>query len=273
MSDETQEVGQAEYSAPAVDTVSDTEIASQPEQGSVEAVSSHEDTFFDPNNVPEELRGAYKQMQGAFTKKTQAIAEQRKKVEAYDSFMSDPIGQMQQMAKEYGYSISRGEAANLQAQQQQQEAIPEDWQPNSWNEVMDQMEQRAISKVMDQLSPVLSEVQKIKQGSIEQHLDSVNPEWRQYEDEMTSLLQQHPTMASNPDMLLKMVIPDDVVEARATQRALQKLQNKGNVAQAGGVGSQTPRTVSAETPNKPLSFEEAVSFAKQQLAKKGKGLR
>lgn len=40
-----------------------------------------DDTFFDPTSLPAELVPAYKQMQGAFTKKTQEIAEQRKELE------------------------------------------------------------------------------------------------------------------------------------------------------------------------------------------------
>lgn len=55
--------------------------------------SGEEDSFFDPNTVPEELKPAYKQMQSAFTKKTQEIAEARKeaeairqKAEAYDRY-------------------------------------------------------------------------------------------------------------------------------------------------------------------------------------------
>lgn len=41
-----------------------------------------EESFFDPNQVPEELKPAYKQMQAAFTKKTQEIANARKEAEA-----------------------------------------------------------------------------------------------------------------------------------------------------------------------------------------------
>jgi len=44
---------------------------------------SGEDSFFDPNSLSEELLPAYKQMQGAWTKKTQELAQQRKEVEAY----------------------------------------------------------------------------------------------------------------------------------------------------------------------------------------------
>lgn len=50
----------------------------QPEQSTQQT----EDSFFDPNTVPEELKPAYKQMQAAFTKKTQEIALAKKEAEA-----------------------------------------------------------------------------------------------------------------------------------------------------------------------------------------------
>lgn len=63
------------------------------EAGKPEDLGKSEDTFFDPNQVPEELKPAYKQMQAAFTRKTQEIAEARKaveslktKAEAYDKY-------------------------------------------------------------------------------------------------------------------------------------------------------------------------------------------
>lgn len=64
-------------STPEVETseveVADTSDATQEGQS---------ESFFDPKSLPEELMPAYKQMQGAFTKKTQEIAEQRKQFEA-----------------------------------------------------------------------------------------------------------------------------------------------------------------------------------------------
>ena len=41
-----------------------------------------EENFFDPKSVPQELLPAYKQMQAAFTKKTQEIAAARKEAES-----------------------------------------------------------------------------------------------------------------------------------------------------------------------------------------------
>src|SRR5574340_1187189 len=68
--------------------------------------SAAEPTFFDPSAIAEELKPAYKQMQAAFTKKMQALSGERQKIEAYNQFMADPIGQMQQVAKQYGYSLT-----------------------------------------------------------------------------------------------------------------------------------------------------------------------
>ena len=42
---------------------------------------------FDPSTLPDELQSAYKQMQGAFTKKTQTLAEQRKEAENAQRFL------------------------------------------------------------------------------------------------------------------------------------------------------------------------------------------
>jgi hypothetical protein len=59
------------------------------ESTAIEPTSTEESTddgsesFFDPNQVPEELKPAYKQMQAAFTKKTQEIANQRREAEEY----------------------------------------------------------------------------------------------------------------------------------------------------------------------------------------------
>ena len=54
-----------------------------------ENVTSGDETFFDPKELPEELQPEYKRMQAAFTKKTQAVADVRKKAEAFDNLIKD----------------------------------------------------------------------------------------------------------------------------------------------------------------------------------------
>ena len=125
-----------------------------------------EETVFDPaefdrltKDLPPELQAQatalQKSLQSGYTKKFQSVSEQRKKIDAYDAFSADPVTQMQAMAKQMGYSMTRGEA--------QQQVNNEDWEPQSWQEVFTKAEEG----IMNRLSPVLSEVQNIKKNSIE----------------------------------------------------------------------------------------------------------
>lgn len=72
--------------APApVEDQPDTEAPSPVEETSADTKDEAPEFFeenFDPSSLPEDLQPAYKQMQGAFTKKTQSLAEQRKEFEA-----------------------------------------------------------------------------------------------------------------------------------------------------------------------------------------------
>ena len=71
-------------SGQATDTHLDS--AEAPDTGTTDAEPS-EDSFFDPKAVPDALKPAYKQMQGAFTRKMQEIAQSREKVAAFDQFV------------------------------------------------------------------------------------------------------------------------------------------------------------------------------------------
>lgn len=219
------------------------------------------DSFFDPSQLPEELKGAYKQMQAAYTRKTQEIAQQRQKVEAYDAFSRDPIGSMQQLAKQYGMSLTRAEAK--EALQQQGQPTGEDWQPKTWEEVFQKAEERAMAKVMAQLSPVVQNVQKMQATSIENQLNSIDPNWKIYEDDMRGNLQRHPTLVSDVQMLYRLSVPEEVYTSRAVQSALKKFESKANQASV-GTKSTTPR--SAPALKEVGSFQEAVEAAKQLIA-------
>lgn len=82
-----EEVQQTETETPEASTSTDqpTQESTSSEQPSGSAASDETPSFidnFDPKSLPDELVPAYKQMQGAFTKKTQAIAEERRSFEA-----------------------------------------------------------------------------------------------------------------------------------------------------------------------------------------------
>lgn len=226
--------------------------------------ASGEDTFFDPKDLDTALQPAYKNMQKAFSKKMEAIKASREKIEAYDNFSKDPIGQMQAMAQRMGYKLSRAEAAAaVNEASNGNGAESGKWEPQTWEEVMS----KAKEEVLRELSPMFSELQNIKKSNLEKILDDSAPDWREHEDEMVSLLKDHPSLAKDPVKLYRLALPPEVLETRATQAALKKLQAKADSSRVGGTSTTKPAAQSF--PDKPVSFNEAVQIAKQQLAEKG----
>lgn len=224
------------------------------------ATAREEETFFDPKDLDPALVPAYKNMQKIFGKKMEAIKQNRQKIDAYDEFSKDPITQMQQMAQKMGYRLTRAEAA---AAVNDTDGANNKWEPQTWDDVMN----RAVQTVMEKLNPVFSELQTVKKQNIEKLLDDSCPDWRQYEDEMTSLLHEHPTLAKDPVKLYRLALPHEVLETRATQAAIKKLQGKVDASKVGG--TSTTKSTTTSTPDKPISFNEAVQFAKAKLAEQG----
>ncbi|NIS17885.1 MAG: hypothetical protein GWN14_06560, partial [candidate division Zixibacteria bacterium] len=123
------ETNQPESEGQSAQTVETTETGSQ-----------ETDTFFDPNQVPEDLQSAYKNMQASYTKKMQALSGDRQKIEAFDAFMSNPMGELQRLATEYGYQLVSGK------QQAESQQLDSDWQPQSWQEVQDRISSSAVEQ-------------------------------------------------------------------------------------------------------------------------------
>lgn len=245
----------------------DSQTTAQETQGNVntdqttQSGTEAEETFFDPSSIKgkPELEAAYKDMQRAWTKKTtegkQKIKEYETKAQAYDSFISNPIPQIKALAQQYGY--------NLTTEQAQEIADQKKGEPQNWDDVYKIAEQRVLQK----LSPVLSDYQNTRKQHIEKMLDDNCPDWRQYEDDMQSNLQKHPSLVSDPVMLYKMSVPEKVWQSRAAQEAVKKLQSKAESAQVSG-GSTTNKT-STQKPTGKMSFNEAVEFAKRKLTAEG----
>lgn len=234
---QSQDQGQAPQSTPATD----------------------EPSFFDPANLPPELLVPYKQMQGAFTTKTQEIARNKQKIEAYDAFMRDPVGQIQALASQYGMQLTRAQAQQVQAQQQQEN---QNWEPQTWNEVIQRTKEETRQEIMRELSPYFGQVQQMQAGNIEKQLTSIDPNWKDYEGNMRELLQEHPSLVKDVSKLYRLAVPTEILEAKAIQTALKKFEDKGKHA-AVTQTTTTPR--SQPTQGQVKTFEDAVQAAKRQL--------
>ena len=238
----------------------------QPAAGQAPGPPAPDDSvFFDPNEVSPELMPAYKQMQGAFTKKMQGLSTHRQKVEAYDAFMADPVSNLQRMATQYGLNLSRAEVNQAMGNTQPQPAEP--WQPQTYEEIVERAVEVAERRVMQGLAPLLSTVQQVQATNIEKQLQDIDPTWRTYEDTMREKLKKHPTLVNDVSELYRLSVPEEVYQAKATQTALKKLQGKTQAAQVADKGT-TSR--SAPAPRKASSFAEAIEIAKETLAQQGR---
>lgn len=243
--------------------------ADQGQETTPQGTQATEDTFFDPRDIEgkPELQAAYKQMQRNYAQKMEGIKAHRQKIEAYDAFAADPVSQLQTMARQYGYNLTRGEAAQ-QLNQQQTNQNGNDWEPKSWDEVIQKAEERAYRRLRSEQEPLYNEVKNLRKSNLETYLDSNAPDWRTYEDEMMTTLQTHPTLVNNPMALYKLAVPDNVLQSRATQQALKKMQEKGKSAAVSGASTTTKKS-GPKIPEKSVTFDEAVKIAEAQLAEQG----
>lgn len=271
----TEPQGQAEGNPPAgvanppAPPGTDGQAKAQGSAGTGQAPSTlAEDTFFDPSKLPEELKATYKQMQAAYTKKTQALAAQRPKIEAYDQFMRDPVTSLQQMAREYGYNLTRGEARAMVQEQNAQAQSQDDlknWQPQSWDEVITKIREAALESVRSEFAPFVNQVKRVQASNIESQLTKIDPQWKLYEQEMRENLARHPTLVEDVAMLYRLSVPEEVYTSRAVQAAIRKMEEKGQAAKMGG---KTETSKATPALRKAKTFEEAYEIAKEQLAQR-----
>lgn len=244
----------ASAAAPEVNGTEQPSAATSPGQ-------QEEETFFNPEDIKDkpELMAAYKQMQAAFTKKTQGIKSKAQAAEAYEQFMANPHANIAELAQKLGYQLTPAQQAAMDNQ--------EKGDPQTWDEVYQTAEERAYNRIKKDLEPLINSFKDMKRTSIEKMLDDSAPDWRQYEDEMQANLQKHPTLVNDPLMLYSLSIPANVRESRATQAALKKLKEKMDSAEPSGISTTKQSKVPA--PEKGMSFRESVAYAQQKLAEKG----
>lgn len=255
MPDSDTNAGATEVIEATSESTAETTQDTQAETGTTVDTSSggsQEDSFFDPNLLPDdpEIQKAYKQLQGSYTRKMQQLSANQKKVDAYNAFEANPRQTLEQLAGQYGLSL-----------QQAQEAVNQEFEPQDWNDVT----KHVTDAVLKQLNPIMSEVRTVKQNSLEQMLDSSVPEWRDHEDDMKGLLAKHPTLADDPVTLARMAIPEDVQQGKAMQAALRKLEGKAKAANV-SKGSGTSKAADPLAIPQKGSFQDYVEYARKKLA-------
>ena len=234
----------------------------------LETGGQSEDNFtsIDIATLPEELQGQYKAFQSDYSKKTAALADQKRELEGFsairDQFNLDPQGTIRNLAQQHGLSIAEATAAVTG-----DPAPTADWEPQTWGEGQDKIMESTMSAVMEKLNgSVIPAVQSMQAKSIEKSLDDIDPMWRKHENSMRSVMQKHPTLAEDIPLLYEMSIPKADRESRATQAALVKMRN---IEKAGNVSGSTSTKSTTSAQNEVSSFDDAVVEAKRRLAERG----
>jgi hypothetical protein len=248
----TKPVEKTEVSAPSKDGTAETQTVADVDE------SKDFETFTDPKDLPPELMTHYKRMQGSFTKKMQSIKGDVDKIALVNQFNSDPRGTLNMLNQQYGVNQQPNQGANQNAEQ------AGEFTPAGWDDVFGEFDKRIESYVNTRFSPVMQQVQGVQQKQIETILDDEAPEWREYEGDMIDALATHPTLANDTKSLIRMVIPQTVIDGRAMQKALARIEAKGQSAQVSRA-TQTNQPVTSSPLSNP-TFAQAINAAKKSLA-------
>ena len=249
-----------------------------PVADTTQAQQAAEETFLDgdgnldPRKLAPELQPIFKKMQGAYTKRMQAISEIREKASVVDRFYSDPQFAQQTLAQwayQNGYQLTPANAAQMQQARTQQQgnapaflvdAFKQNLQPElHW--MAEPLANAMQASMQGMLQPAFQQQQAQVQQAREKDWDrsaeelaGVAPGWEEHEDTMGELFdfmrspdQYHPVFGSKLQMLYDL----------ATARAATLKQTQQRVAAAG-----KNRVSSSNRPagNRP-SIEQEISKA------------
>ena len=246
-----------ETTGESVSTETGGESAGQSETSEQTTSSGTEqsgESFFDYESIkgtPNEA--AYKEMQRAFSKKTEGLKDGADKIRQYDQYMANPVESIKAFAAQNGYQLVQGKPDGQNGETQKFE---------NWGEVMTE----AKRQVMEELQPMFGEMQNMKKQGVEQGLDNNHPDWRTYEDDMMATLKEHPTLVNDTDMLYRMSVPAEVLAARANKAALAKIQGTNESGKIQGHSTTTQQTTKSP---KIDTFDDAVKFARSELQRRG----
>jgi hypothetical protein len=214
------------------------------------------ESFIDPRDLPAEILPHFKRMQAAYTKKTQALAADREKVQLVDQFRNNPEFARQlvlQEAQRLGITLA---PATPQTPRPASSAIPPEYVQALAAELPQELQWMApalasatYKGVAHLTTPMLQQnQQRIKEeretewDSLAAQLNERQPGWETHEDDMLAMYEflqspklKHPVYGSKLDLLLSLVTGN----ATATQQAIQRMSQAGR--QRVGTG-QTSRT-------------------------------
>jgi hypothetical protein len=241
-----------------------------PEEGT--ALPTEEPSFIDWQTSPE-LTEEYNRMRAAWTKKMQAAGELpqdvRNKIAAYDAFSQNPQQALQNLARQYGFDL--GPATGQGAAPGESGETPwEQYEPSSWKEFRDRIvaeaKREVEAEVYNRFEPAMRNVHQLQTAYVERQLDEADPSWREYESDIIANLERYPGLEREVDKLLRISLPGEMIESRAMQAALKKIETR---TAASGVAAQGTQRKAAPVLKPGKTFQDAIENARRDLASRG----
>lgn len=263
----------------------------EPADGSV-APAASEDHFFDPSQLPQELQGQWKRMQGAYTKKMQNVARYREAADLVERFNSDPeFARMtiQQRAQALGLNIAQpGQQFGAMQQtgdkppQEFVEAVKANLSPElQWMAPTLAASQWAATKMMmqplqEQQRKVVASTRDEKWNDLVEQLSQKAPGWEEKEDDMNELMAflqsdklTDRRFGSKLELIYKMVAG----EGQATAEAARRMAQAARFRNPAGSPTASPEPNIADQVKQPKNNQEAwdraAKYALSQMARNG----
>lgn len=236
--------------------VSEDQPAALPEGDATQKPDNFLDSEnLDPTKLDPALQPIFKRMQGAYTKRMQAIAEIRDKAGVVDRFYNDrdfANQTLQAWAAQNGYQVvPKGQD---QAQQQGASQTPKElveafkakldpslhWMAESQADATWTVMQQLLSPLVANQQQAQTQARQAEYDRYSNELAGVAPGWEEHEDAMSELLDfmgskqmSHPKFGSKIKLLYDMATSRSSALAEATKRVNAAAQNRSSGTRGG----------------------------------------
>jgi len=245
-----------------------------------------------PNELPEELKGHWKRMHGAYSKVLSSAKSIQEKAAVVDRFYQDQEFAKQTLvgwAAQNGYQLLPVGAQQQQAQQgAQQQAVkapsefvemakanlpPElQWMAEPNANMMWAATQKMLAPLVQHQQTQSQAQRSAEYDRLSEELSNTAPGWEAQEQDMSALLDffsspnmTHPRFGSKLTMLYNMVTGNGAALAEATKRVNNAVRNRpssqrGGVRQTVNISDQVLNAKSTDD-----AWDAAMKFAKSQV--------
>ena len=241
-----------------------------------------------PSDLQREAKALRKRFQAAYTKKTQDLADLRRKAEIVDRFDSDPEFQrqvIQQAMARQGQATQESQTTATPKDppaailKMVQEALPPEMQwmapaqaQIAW-QIVQGMNQHVVQPLQQNLSAIQRSNQEREYNAVLGEFAEANPGWEAQEDAMVEVLEflkspalTHPRFGRKHDLLYRLAQGPEKVEQKAVETVLERTNRavKSRSITSTGANRGTVSNLADRIRDRQMSDDQAWDLIRQQ---------